>query len=103
MKTKSRKALTFSTVCALAVSCLTFVEPTHASAAFEKDAKQTVADMGLGWNLGNSLDSYSGTTIGSNRGSTSSETAWGNPATTKAMIDMVRDSGVKTVDRKSVV
>ncbi len=97
MKTKSRKALTFSTVCALAVSCLTFVEPTHASAAFEKDAKQTVADMGLGWNLGNSLDSYSGTTIGSNRGSTSSETAWGNPATTKAMIDMVRDSGVKTV------
>lgn len=97
MKTKSRRALTLSTVCAMALSCLAFAEPTRAEAAFEKDAKQTVADMGLGWNLGNSLDSYSGTTIGGNRGSTSSETAWGNPATTKAMIDMVRDSGVKTV------
>ena len=97
MKTKSKSALTLSMVCAMALSCMPFVEPTRAEAAFEKDAKQTVADMGLGWNLGNSLDSYSGTTIGGNRGSTSSETAWGNPATTKAMIDMVKESGVKTV------
>lgn len=81
----------------MAFSGLSFVQPTRAEAAFEKNAQQVVADMGFGWNLGNSLDSYSGTTIGSNRGSTSSETAWGNPATTKAMIDMVRDSGVKTV------
>ena len=68
-----------------------------ANAAFEKNAQQVVADMGFGWNLGNSLDSYSGTVVGSNIGSTSSETAWGNPATTKAMIDMVKDSGVEIV------
>ncbi|MDO4864702.1 MAG: cellulase family glycosylhydrolase [Ruminococcus sp.] len=67
------------------------------NAAFEKNAAQTVADMGFGWNLGNSLDSYSGTVVGANIGSTSSETAWGNPATTKAMIDMVKASGVETV------
>lgn len=97
MKTRSRKTFALSVVCAMAVSCLSLIEPVRAEAAFEKNAKQTVADMGLGWNLGNSLDSYSGTTIGSNRGSTSSETAWGNPATTKAMIDMVKKSGVKTV------
>lgn len=97
MKTRSRKTFVLSVVCAMAVSCLSLIEPVRAEAAFEKNAKQTVADMGLGWNLGNSLDSYSGTTIGSNRGSTSSETAWGNPATTKAMIDMVKKSGVKTV------
>lgn len=72
-------------------------KPMETEAAFEKNAVQTVADMGFGWNLGNSLDSYSGTVIGSNIGSTSSETAWGNPATTKAMIDMVKKSGVKTV------
>ena len=59
----------------------------EANAAFEKNAAETVADMGFGWNLGNSLDSYSGTVIGSNIGSTSSETAWGNPATTKEMIE----------------
>lgn len=95
---KSRKALTISMVCALALSSLTFVEPTNAEAAgFDKTAQETVTDMGFGWNLGNSLDSYSGTTFGSNRGSTSSETAWGNPATTKAMIDMVKQSGVKTI------
>ena len=97
MKTKSKKALTLSMVCAMAFSCLSIVQPIKAEAAFEKNAQQTVADMGFGWNLGNSLDSYSGTVIGSNRGSTSSETAWGNPATTKAMIDMVKNSGVKTV------
>lgn len=68
-----------------------------ADAAFEKNAVETVADMGFGWNLGNSLDSYSGTTIGSNIGSLSSETAWGNPQTTKDMIDMVKNSGVETV------
>ena len=97
MKTKNKKALTLSMVCAMAFSCLTFFEPAQAEAAFEKNAQQTVADMGLGWNLGNSLDSYSGTVVGSNLGSTSSETAWGNPATTKAMIDMVKESGVETV------
>lgn len=46
--------------------------------------------MGFGWNLGNSLDSYSGTTIDSNIGSLLSETAWGNPKTTKAMINMIK-------------
>ncbi len=67
------------------------------NAAFEKNAEEIVADMGFGWNLGNSLDSYSGTVVGANIGSTSSETAWGNPATTKEMIDMVKESGVETV------
>ena len=97
MKTRSKKALTLSMVCAMALSCLNWVEPVRAEAAFEKNAQQTVADMGFGWNLGNSLDSYSGTVIGSNYGSLSSETAWGNPATTKELIDLVKSSGVKTV------
>jgi endoglucanase len=42
--------------------------------------------MKLGWNLGNSFDSLGG-----------DETAWGNPVTTKAMIDMVAAKGFKTV------
>ncbi|MCR5121553.1 MAG: cellulase family glycosylhydrolase, partial [Ruminococcus sp.] len=97
MNSKTKSALTMSMVFAMALSSLTFVEPARAEAAFDKTAQQTVTDMGLGWNLGNSLDSYSGTTIGSNRGSTSSETAWGNPATTKELIDLVKNSGIKTV------
>ncbi|MCR5142823.1 MAG: cellulase family glycosylhydrolase [Ruminococcus sp.] len=97
MQTMTKRALTLSMVCTMALSSLSVIEPARAEAAFDKNAQQTVADMGLGWNLGNTLDAYNGTTIGSNIGSTSSETAWGNPATTKAMIDMVKDSGVKTV------
>ena len=38
-------------------------------------AFQLVSDMGAGWNLGNSLES------------SDSETNWGNPKTTKSMID----------------
>ena len=42
-------------------------------------------DMGVGWNLGNTLDAPDG------------ETSWGNPITTKAMIDVVAKKGFKTM------
>jgi endoglucanase len=41
--------------------------------------------MGAGWNLGNSLEAIGG------------ETAWGNPATTPALMAAVRAAGFKTV------
>lgn len=51
------------------------------------------AQMGLGWNLGNSLeainvngDIYSG-----------NETSWGNPTVTKALIDAVKAAGFNTI------
>lgn len=47
---------------------------------------QLVDDMKVGWNLGNSFDSLGG-----------DETAWGNPVTTKPMIDMIAAKGFKTV------
>lgn len=50
----------------------------------------------IGWNLGNTLDSYSGTELGKNEG-LSSETAWGNPKATQEMIDLVKDSGFNAV------
>lgn len=45
-------------------------------------AAELISQMKTGWNLGNSLDSLGG-----------GETAWGNPATTQQMIDMIRDGG----------
>jgi len=48
-------------------------------------ALQLTADMGTGWNLGNTLDATGG------------ETSWGNPVTTKAMIDKVKAQGFKTI------
>ena len=41
--------------------------------------------MGSGWNLGNSLEAIGG------------ETAWGNPATTQALMTAVKAAGFKTV------
>ena len=49
-------------------------------------AADIVAEMSAGWNLGNSLDVFDGNDLGS-------ETKWGNPKTTKEMIDGVQAQG----------
>lgn len=53
------------------------------------NAAQIVADMGAGWNLGNSLEASSN--------GYPSETAWNNPTVTQAQIDRVRAAGFKTI------
>ncbi|MBQ7782854.1 MAG: cellulase family glycosylhydrolase, partial [Oscillospiraceae bacterium] len=55
----------------------------------KKTSFDIVNDMKIGWNLGNSLDA-----IGNGMGS---ETAWGNPKTTKKMIDDIKAAGFNTV------
>ena len=66
-----------------AVFLNTVKDPNMRYIAVERDitVAEAVAEMGLGWNLGNSLDALG------------SETAWGNPLTTKAMIDKIADAG----------
>lgn len=54
-----------------------------------------VANMKLGWNLGNSLD-CTGSWIDKSD-PVNFETAWGNPAVTKALIHAVRQSGFHAV------
>lgn len=49
------------------------------------DAPALAAKLKLGWNLGNSLEVPGG------------ETGWGNPATTKKLIDAVKAAGFTTV------
>lgn len=51
---------------------------------------EIVADIKVGWNLGNTLDSY-------NTKTSDTETGWGNPKTTKAMIDAVQKAGFNAV------
>lgn len=50
--------------------------------------------MGVGWNLGNTLEACGGIKGSSVR---DYETAWGNPVTTKAMIDGIKAAGFKSV------
>jgi endoglucanase len=49
------------------------------------NAAELAAKMGLGWNLGNTLEATGG------------ETAWGNPRVTKAFIDLVKQSGFNAI------
>ena len=66
-----------------------------AASGTDKTATQVVSDMRVGWNIGNSLDSYGQK---ANFPYTSSnETYWGNPKTTKALIDAVAEAGFNTI------
>ena len=56
-------------------------------------AYEVVQDMGIGWNLGNSLDA-----INPSKGYRyDSETFWNNPVVTKELIDAVADQGFKAI------
>ncbi len=59
----------------------------------DSEALEFVKNMKTGWNLGNTLDAYSGS---SNAG-LASETSWGNPATTGEMIAAVKEAGFETI------
>ena len=66
-------------------------------------AEEAVAHAGLGWNLGNTLDSNSGDVENmwierwTNRTPADYEKAWRQVPTTQAFIDMMRDAGIKAV------
>ena len=56
-------------------------------------ATEVVAQMGLGWNLGNTFDAHNGrkTPVSTH------ETVWGNPKVTPALIHKVKEAGFKTI------
>ncbi len=62
----------------------------NTSSFASSSAWEIVNDIKIGWNLGNTLDCYSYETA-------DAETAWGNPTTTKAMIDTVKNAGFNAV------
>lgn len=71
-------------------------EPDLPTGPFEKDAAQTLLDITIGWNLGNAFDSF---IINNGKVETGlqTETSWGNPETTKEMIDDIKAAGFDTV------
>ncbi|MCL2604077.1 MAG: glycoside hydrolase family 5 protein [Defluviitaleaceae bacterium] len=56
---------------------------------FELSAVEFAAEMGAGWNLGNSLDAFT------NR--RASETAWNNPTVTPELFEAIREAGFTNV------
>ncbi|MBR4509673.1 MAG: cellulase family glycosylhydrolase [Ruminococcus sp.] len=66
---------------------------TEAEAASGMNAFDITREMKIGWNLGNSLDA----TGGNGYYGLDTEVSWGNPKTTKAMINTVKAKGFNTV------
>lgn len=88
-KKKSRFIRLSALVSALLLTGLTAVQSGVRKAEPPGTAAALVAGMGIGWNLGNSLDA-----MRKDRGLTlESETFWGNPKTTREMIEAVRNAG----------
>ena len=88
---KKKISALFAVLAAAMAATLMICTAPKASAAVlsGNTANQITAQMGSGWNLGNTLDA-----VGYGLGS---ETCWGNPKTTKAMIDAVKKQGFNTV------
>ncbi|MFC7359728.1 glycoside hydrolase family 5 protein [Nocardioides astragali] len=76
-------------VLAAAVSVPGVTKPASAEVSTPSSVAQIVAAMGAGWNLGNALEA--------NANGYPSETAWGNPVITQALIDDVRAAGFTSI------
>ncbi|WP_200975201.1 cellulase family glycosylhydrolase [Echinicola sp. 20G] len=59
--------------------------PADASQMRDISSLELAQEMGLGWNLGNSLEAIGG------------ETAWGNPLVNKNLIDAVKEAGFNAI------
>ncbi len=62
---------------------------TISAQSFET-AKDAVKNMGVGWNLGNTLDAHSGKVISDVE---ASETLWGQPVTKPKLLKMMKEAG----------
>ena len=68
-----------------------------------ESAEEAVKNMGLGWNLGNTLDSNSGDVDNmwierwTSRTPADYEKAWGQVPTTQALINMMHDAGITAI------
>ena len=74
----------------LSASTLTFAKSKKAKEFHDISSEELVLKMETGWNLGNTLDANASTDL-------SSETSWGQPQTTKEMIDGIAAAGFKTI------
>lgn len=67
-------------------------DKNNASSDKFRSASEIVNAINVGWNLGNTLDCYDFSDW-----TTDGETAWGNPKTTKAMIEAVKSAGFNSI------
>ena len=72
------------------LSCLALLFVSTATAQSFETAKEAVANMGVGWNLGNTLDANNGSRM---TDIVQSETCWGQPVTRPELMLMMKEAG----------
>ncbi|MET9812091.1 glycoside hydrolase family 5 protein [Streptomyces sp. NPDC006355] len=83
------KAVCLALMLSVVASVAGLTNQASADTTRQLNASQIVADMGAGWNLGNQMEA--------NSNGYPSETAWGQPVITQALIDKVKSAGFKTI------
>lgn len=69
----------------------------NAQKDFELSATEVAQRMGVGWNLGNTLEAGNSAHIFTNKGGLGAETAWQSTKTSQAIIDYVRSLGFRSI------
>lgn len=72
-------------------------EVNQNSTYIEESAKDAVSNMGLGFNLGNTMDAFDMNKSMSKNSVTDFETCWRQPVTTNAMMKFLKDGGINAV------
>ena len=72
------------------LSCLALLFVSTATAQSFETANEAVANMGIGWNLGNTLDANNGNRMAD---IVQSETCWGQPVTRPELMLMMKEAG----------
>jgi len=95
-------AITVLTFSLLLSSCKSSSKPSQSEQDILKpfndiSAMELVDNIKVGWNLGNTLDTSNLHWLGGMPSISSMETAWGNPAATKANITAIKNAGFNAV------
>lgn len=88
-RTTKLRVVVLAVALAIGTSVPAMTNKASAGVTAQSSASQIIADMGAGWNLGNQLEA--------NSNGYPSETAWGNPTVTQALIDKVHAAGFKSI------
>ena len=84
---------------AIIINCLLLMTSYHVQAADFETAKEAVKNMGVGWNLGNTLEANSQTVTDVTQSNywgqqdLTSESCWGQYVTKPELLKMMKDAG----------
>lgn len=91
-----RKLMSVLLAISIIVASLFITNPIETKAA-GPTAREIHADIGVGWNLGNSLDAHHAKSVKAGEPNLSQETIWGQPRATQQLIDYVASLGFNTI------